>query len=239
MTNYEISGDSIRVPQRETARYLGYRGIVPDERIADRIEFCIRQLQAKCRPRAVWESYPLQMTPVPTRETKEPHDGSPAAVLFCIQNMSFVSRSLARNLRNCTQVALMAATIGTEADFLIRRAEAANMSDAAIYQAAGAAMAEAWCDEVNRRINRAMGEQGFFARPRFSPGYGDVPLSLQKDFSSLLRMPITCGISLTDTLLMIPSKSVTAFIGFAENEEPCVLEGCEVCKKQDSCLYKR
>ena len=227
MTRYEASGDSILVSRGETARYLGYRGIAPKGPAADRIEDCIAQLQAKCRPKAIWECFPLKM------------EGAAVPVLFHIQDMTFASRDLARNLQGCRRIVLMAATIGAEADFLIRRAEAADMSDAAIFQAAGAAMAEAWCDEVNRRITAAASKAGLYARPRFSPGYGDVPLSVQKDFSSLLDMPRSCGISLTDTFLMVPSKSVTAFIGLSEQETPCIPAGCEVCKARTGCRYRR
>lgn len=52
-------------------------------------------------------------------------------------------------------------------------------------------------------------------------------------------MPSTCGISLTDTLLMVPGKSVTAFIGFSEKPQPCILEGCEACSNQNHCAYRR
>lgn len=226
MTVYETAGTAVGIPKREVFRYLGYRGITPDETVLDRIEEAVPKLQKESRPRSAWNVFPLALS-----------SSSPGDIQ--IGSLRFASRQLAGNLRGCSCVVLMAATIGPGADFLIRRAEAVSMLDAAIFQAAGAAMAEAWCDEVNRRIIGAMKEQKLFPRPRFSPGYGDVPLALQKDFSALLQMPQTCGISLTDTLLMVPSKSVTAFIGFSGHEEPCILEGCEVCSHAADCAFRR
>lgn len=235
MTLYEASGSSISIPQKEVFRYLGYRGISPDNAVLSRISDCVRTLMRESRPRSVWARYPLALSAPgePSAKAQAPADE------ISIPGLRFSSRQLAKNLQGCSCVVLMAATIGLGADFLIRRAEAISMVDAAIYQAAGAAMAEAWCDEVNRRIISVMKEQSLFPRPRFSPGYGDVPLSLQKDFSALLQMPSTCGISLTDTLLMVPGKSVTAFIGFSEKPQPCILEGCEACSNQNHCAYRR
>ena len=226
MTVYETAGASVDIPKREVFRYLGYRGIAPDETILGRVEEAVQKLQKESRPHSAWNVFPLELS------TSSPDD-------IQIGSLRFFSRQLSRNLRGCSRVVLMAATIGPGADFLIRRSEAVSMLDAAIFQAAGAAMAESWCDEVNQRIIAAMKEQRLFPRPRFSPGYGDVPLDLQKDFSALLQMPQTCGISLTDTLLMVPSKSVTAFIGFSEHKEPCILAGCETCSHAADCAFHR
>lgn len=254
MTRLEESGARIEIPRREIARYLGYRGVRPDAASAAQIEDCVRRLQSACRPRAVWGCCPLEITDLPSSNEPSAHsaDDSPAApsqetsagtvlpaARFRIRSMTFTSRALARALRGCHLVVLMAATIGPGADFLIRRAEAVSMAEAAVFQAAGAAMAEAWCDEVNRRIAADMREQGLYARPRFSPGYGDVPLVLQRDFEALLHLPVSCGISLTDSLLMVPSKSVTAFIGLSAREEPCAPAGCEVCGHRSVCSFSR
>ena len=136
---------------------------------------------------------------------------------------------------------MLAVTIGPGCDFLIRRAEAVSMTDAAIYQAAGAAMVEEWCDIVNAKIKGEMLQRyGYHDRPRFSPGYGDLPLDLQRDFFRILNLPRTCGISLGDTLLMSPSKSVTAFIGLKPGENAdCIPGGCDVCGRSDDCDYRR
>ena len=53
-----------------------------------------------------------------------------------------------------------------------------------------------------------------FFKPRFSPGYGDLSLEVQKEIFSLLDCPRKIGVSLGDSLLMTPSKSVTAIIGY-------------------------
>ena len=56
-------------------------------------------------------------------------------------------------------------------------------------------------------------------QPRFSPGYGAVPLSVQREFFNLLACEKLIGVCLTDTLLMTPTKSVTAFVGMKDRKE--------------------
>ena len=220
----QTDGSSLAIPRRETERYLGYRKITPSADVAARIQACEQQLHARSSPKAAWQAFPLKFS-----ENGHLHAAG----------MDISSAGLLRNCRNCSSIVLMAATIGPGVDYLIRRAEAVSMTDAAIYQAAGAAMVEEWCDQLNRKIKDYMKKTyGLAARPRFSPGYGDLPLDLQRDFFRILNLPHTCGMSLGDTLLMSPSKSVTAFIGFAAAEDNCIPAGCEVCGK-DNCDYHR
>ena len=77
-------------------------------------------------------------------------------------------------------------------------------------QALGAERIEALCDAF---CDSLISEKGVLLRPRFSPGYGDLPLEVQKDIFSLLECHKRIGVSLNESLLMSPSKSVTAFVG--------------------------
>lgn len=105
------------------------------------------------------------------------------------------------------------------------------MSDAVIYQAAAAAMVETYCDEVNERIRQDAAQRGMYCRPRFSPGYGDFPIAHQRDFSRLLDTPRKIGLTVTESCLLAPIKSVTAVIGLSETPQPCHRKGCEECGK--------
>jgi cobalamin-dependent methionine synthase I len=55
-------------------------------------------------------------------------------------------------------------------------------------------------------------------RPRFSPGYGDLPLELQTNLFKVLDCQHFIGLTLNDSMLMSPSKSVTAIVGLRERE---------------------
>ena len=129
---------------------------------------------------------------------------------------SVFSHQLARNLENCTRVLLLAATVGVGIDRLIQKYSRIAPSRALMLQAIGAerieALCNAFCDDTEKEMVVSL-------RPRFSPGYGDLPLSVQKDIISLLEAPKRIGLSLNDSLLMSPTKSVTAFAGISNSTE--------------------
>jgi hypothetical protein len=191
----------LRPDLREITRYLGYHGVTPDENIMSEIEQCIGELENVITPRFVYDRFDLR---------QKDEDGRS---ILSFGGLETDSRDLARNLKGCTGVYIMAVTLGPGPDRLVRRASVGKMSRAIIFQAAAAAMTEAWCDEINERIRTEAAKEGFCTRPRFSPGYGDLPLSMQKQISMILNMPKEIGVSLTESYLMIPSKSVTALIG--------------------------
>lgn len=213
----------IEVQRKEIYRYLGYRKIQSTQQIDRMIDACIEQMEKVLEPKHNMVFYPVSF---------------PEKDRIIIGPMHITSKGLYRNLQNCDQVVLMAATIGMGIDRLIRRAEILNMVEAAIYQAAGAAYIEAYCDQINQDLITAQKAKGKTCRPRFSPGYGDFSLSYQTYFRDLLDMPRTVGISLTESLLMIPSKSVTAVIGISSDEKIAEIQGCASCLQADRCMYK-
>lgn len=126
-----------------------------------------------------------------------------------IEGMEFKSVRLAENLKGCRRVALLAATLGTEGDRLLR-AYSSEGARLVIMQAVLASLIEEVCDKVQADIEA---ENGVKTRQRYSPGYFDLDISEQKKIFSLLEITKRCGIALTDTCQMIPTKSVTAFTG--------------------------
>lgn len=182
---------------KETLRYLGYKDQEADEQTLKLIGECWEELEQKAERRACFREFPLVFK----------DDGIDVG---CFQTES---RALRKNLRGCNQVVLFAATLGIQADNLIRRYGHFQMSKAVVLQAAAAAMLEDYCDQVNEELRLIYEKRGLLLRPRFSPGYGDFPLECQPALIRGLEAGKRIGITLTDSLLMIPSKSVTAVIG--------------------------
>ncbi len=147
------------------------------------------------------------------------------------------SRDLARNLAGCRRAILLAATLGPEVDRLYRRLAVSHMAEAAALQGAAAALVEAYCDQIQASTRREKAAEGLFLRPRFSPGYGDLPLDCQRQFFAILECNKRLGMGLTDSLLMVPSKSVTAIIGITE-EAPRQAGGCAACGSRD-CPFRK
>ena len=191
---------------KEVARYLGYRRAAPPEAdVSALMEKAASEMQAVMKAQSVFEVFDLTVGSI------RPSDYS-TTVSLRFADVTLQSRDLGRNLAGCSKVALLAATIGPQVDSLIRRHSSLNPVYASILQATGAMYIEELVDLINAEIKKIAEADGLRTRPRYSPGYGDVPLQVQKDFFRLL--PCTrIGLTLMDTLIMAPEKSVTAFVG--------------------------
>ena len=214
---------------KETLRYLGYRGKDGDEQTLRLIRESWEELEQKAEKRACYREFPLKFQ-------------DKCIDMGCLQTKS---RDLENHLEGCTQVVLFAATLGVQADNLIRRYSHLEMSRAVVIQAAAAAMLEEYCDQVNEEIRIEYEKKGLFLRSRFSPGYGDFPLSCQPALIGGLEAGKRIGIALTDSCLMLPTKSVTAVIGAGPVRQGSAgrgqgdgAGGCGACSKTD-CLYRR
>ena len=183
---------------KEVARYLGYsRTVSPDQDVSGLMEKAADEMAAIMKPQAVFEVFDLTV-------------GLESELSFA--DVSLHSRDLSRNLAGCSKVALLAATLGPQVDALIRRHSSTDPVYASILQATGPMYIEELVDLVNEEIKKIAASEGLKTKPRYSPGYGDVSLEVQKDFFRLL--PCTrIGLTLMDTLIMAPEKSVTAFVG--------------------------
>ncbi|MDE6441956.1 MAG: Vitamin B12 dependent methionine synthase activation subunit [Clostridia bacterium] len=185
----ELCGKGV-VDIKQTLRYLGYSGgEVPEELLSE----CRNLILPELNPRAVYEVYDVN------------RDGG-------ILDLGFVktrSKDLYKNLEGCEKIALFAATVGTGVDRLILKYNKLSPARAVVLQAMGSSAVECWCDEVNAHITQKFKN----TKPRFSCGYGDFPLSVQREIFSALDVTRRLGINLNENLFMTPSKSVTAVIG--------------------------
>lgn len=177
------------IDDKQICRYLKLYGRQPGEALEARIKAMREASEAAFRPARIWRRF---------------------------DDLSVVgaegSASLSKHLSGCHAVYLVCTTIGAMFDALQRRTAATSPSDAFVLQAIGAAAIEAWTDETELEIRRELRE-GETLVARYSPGYGDYPLEAQRTLLSLLDAPRKVGVSLTDSLLMAPSKSVSAIIG--------------------------
>lgn len=209
--------------QSEVLRYLGYGRHKADERVMKLILECWEELSDAAAPKYTSRVYDVSFY------EEDGIDGG------CFQTRS---RNLRKNLKDCSQILLFAATLGASADQLIQKYNRLSVSKAVILQAAATAMLEDYCDEQNELLKEAYEARGWYLRPRFSPGYGDFPLECQTRLLGALEVGKRIGITLTDSLLMLPSKSVSAVMGMSRIKRSCTVKGCEVCGKKD-CAYRR
>ena len=140
-------------------------------------------------------------------------------------------------LSDCDGAVLLAATLGAEAESLIRRAAGRDMAEAVILDAVGSAAIEAVCDNFCADLAAELAPR--YLTDRFSPGYGDMPLSDQFALFRVLDVSRRIGVTLSDSALMIPQKSVTALIGVSERPQPRRGRGCGACGMLENCPYRK
>lgn len=124
-------------------------------------------------------------------------------------NIEASSRDLCKCLNGCEQAVIFAATIGSGIDRLITKYSRISPSRALLFQAYGSERIEALCDVFCEEIRNSTSMK---MSPRFSAGYGDLPLEFQKTIFDILECG-KIGLTLNQSLLMSPSKSVTAIAG--------------------------
>ena len=140
-------------------------------------------------------------------------------------------------LRDCHHAALLICTLGFGFEAELRTRQARSMVDALILDACGSALVEEGCDEAEREISAALPEK--FLTDRFSPGYGDLPLTLQEDILRILNAEKHLGVHLNESLLFYPCKTVSAIIGIADAAQPARIRGCDSCSMRETCSIRK
>lgn len=217
MTDYTID-------KNETLRYLGYRGQNIDDDTARRIEEMSKLCLKVAKPAYRYEKYDLKFID--------------EGVELLGTGIIFHGNDIKSHLTGAKFLYLMAATLGHDCDRTALRLESRSIADAVCFNAASVSLIEAVSDRAQKEINAIHSPFGFSVGGRYSPGYGDFPLTQQKDVLKLLKCEESLGITLTEGYLMLPRKSVTSVIGLYE-EKPEERVSCTVCTMREWCEFRK
>lgn len=206
----------------EPLRYLGVGG-APDPALLAELSTVADKLTRSVTPRYIWRVYSLShLESGPTLEGA---------------GLTLPGAMTARMLGECSQAVLLVCTLGAGFETLLRAEQARSMARAAMLDACGSAWVESGCDAAEEEISARFPE--LYRTDRFSPGYGGLPLTLQKDVCALLDAPRRLGVQVTDSFLINPSKSVTAVIGLSDRPQPARIRGCGFCVLKEHCQYRK
>ncbi len=220
---FREKGDRLLRPDVDEAlRYLGAGGGAPDE-LRRQVAAAAEALAAAVQPRYTYKVYDLNRT----------------ADRFCLPGTGVVltGETAARMLAQCSQAVLLACTLGSAFDARLLAAQARDMAQAVILDACGSAFVESGCDAAEREI--AARFPGRYLTDRFSPGYGDLPLSLQPDICTALDAARRLGVHVTGSLILNPAKSVTAVIGLSDRPQMARIRGCAYCSMRETCSLRK
>jgi hypothetical protein len=211
------------INKTEAIRYMGYGNNEPTAEVSAIIEQCEQSLLACIRPAYTYAVFDLNHTENGVEVVNTP--------------LTLTGASAKNHLNGCTKAVMLAATLGIEADKLIKRYQVSDLTNALASDSLASAAIEQVCNLAEEEIRDKVAP--LYMTWRFSPGYGDLPLNLQRTFLQVLQTQKRIGLTVTDSLIMLPSKSVTAVIGLSPESIEKRRQGCAVCNLNKTCQFRK
>lgn len=209
------------IPQKEVWHYLGHKGQA-DPHTTALVEECSSQLLKIVRPKALWRELAISISA----------DG----VLVEESGLYLPGRDLAKHLAGCSVAIALVATMGVQVDTFIRRYQIEDLARAVVMDSCATAAIEEVCNRIEELIMAIL--PGKYFTSRFSPGYGDLPLTIQGDLLVLLDAPCRIGLCVTSANILTPCKSVTALIGVSDIPIQRGQRSCQSCTIKNTCQFR-
>lgn len=215
----------VTIPKDEVLRYLGYKKQEIEESLDKLINETIEESKELLLPKFVYGSY----------KNKLQENG----VLLEGTNLVFQGEDIKEHLKYSNEVAVMAVTIGSKIETRIKFYEKSNLTKALILDSCATTAVEEVCDQIEEYIKMEANKKDLSITFRYSPGYGDLPLTIQGEVISVLKADKTIGLTASAHHLLFPRKSVTAIIGLIPMGREIKEKGCETCKNYETCGFRR
>lgn len=205
-----------QIDLRQAARYFGEPG-EPDAATLALLARVAPPVLAAAMPRAVWRRC----------------DVAELAAGF------LQGQDVPAHLADCDEALLLAVTLGAGVDRQIRLSGIGDIAAGVAADALASALAEQSADQAEALLRQTITAEGRYLTCRYSPGYGDWPVTVQPQAAELLDAGRQIGLYVTDTALMTPRKSVTALLGVSRRPVTGHLAGCGHCALRDRCEYRK
>lgn len=209
--------------RNEALRYMGQADLHCDDRLGAVLDECEAKLLAAVRPRYRYRCFAVK------REDDGIHLDGTALVL--------PGKDICNHLKECERAVLMCATLSSDVDRIIRAAQLSDMLSALALDCLADTAVEQLCDKVEWKIKEDF--PGYEMTWRYGVGYGDLPISLQREFLTVLNAAKEIGLNATESFILTPRKSVTAVIGLSKGKIPQARKGCAVCNLKGTCTYRQ
>ncbi len=207
----------------EALRYMGQADLSCDERLEKLMDGCEAELLLAIRPRYLYQCFDF------TREEDGIHlDGT---------SLTLPGDDIRNHLAGCEKAVLMCVTLSSDVDRIIRVAQLSDMLSALALDCLASTAVEQLCDKVELKIKQDF--PAYEMTWRYGVGYGDLPISLQREFLMVLNAGKKIGLNATGSNILTPRKSVTAVIGLSRQKLPPAKRGCAVCNLKGTCAYRQ
>lgn len=214
----------LTIDKQEVLRYLYHKNQLLDENLDNLISELIEETKRVSRPRYIYNFFLL----------KKEED-----ILLENTDLILKSKDIKSHLQYSSECVVMCATLGNEIEMRINYYSKTELLKSIILDACASTYIEALCDKAELSIKEEALHRKLYITERYSPGYGDFNISIQKDLLNIIEASKKIGVSVTDSFIMLPRKSVSAVIGIQKKRTEKNLNKCDLCTLNGTCNFRK
>ncbi|MGN0665688.1 MAG: methionine synthase [Huintestinicola sp.] len=227
MNKYDITIDGI--DRQEALRYMCCTDESSIGSTAARyIDECEKRMTDVIAPKCTYRYFSIA-------EFRDDNSGKAVILEGC--SLALTGEDIYKHLNGCSGAVILCATIGAAADKLIRIMQVEDMAKAVIADALASSAVESVCNKAEEHIRAEFPDK--WLTWRYSPGYGDLPIDMQKQLLAVIDAPKKIGVCTGESHMLTPIKSVTAIMGVSDNEVPKSKRSCTVCNMRELCRFRK
>ncbi|WP_455537728.1 vitamin B12 dependent-methionine synthase activation domain-containing protein [Terrisporobacter sp.] len=232
MVNNKINNikNLVEIDKGEVLRYLQYKNQDIKSDLLKIIDESIEETKKIINPRFILRKYRIKK--------KKNLDGKDQIILE-EANLILESNDLYDLLLECDECILMAATLGLEIEKEIRKLTYTDLTKGIIIDSCATTAIEEVCDIIQDNIAKNLLKEDKYITYRYSPGYGDLSIENNSPINNILNSQRKIGLTVTNSGIMIPRKSVVALIGVSAKGTMNIKKSCNNCNNRHNCQYKK
>lgn len=218
-----------KVDRDDALMYVGYAGQTLVDDLRQRFEEQARRCEELCDVSYIWR--------VERFDEARSDEGLPQ-IMLASSGLVLKGGDISRHLSNARYVAIFACTLGQPCERELRKLAAMDPLDHLLFDCCASSLTEVGAQAVQDRLGDEAAKLGLCAHARFSPGYGDLSLEVQPSFLTALDATRRLGLTVTENNFLLPTKSVTAVLGFFDYEADDSVDPCTLCAAFEYCCYR-
>lgn len=220
-----MKDNGLAIPKKEVLRYLGHKNQEINGNIDRLIDETIKEAKELVNPKKVVARYKITI--------------NDTGVSLDNTNLILTGEDIKNHLKYSKDIYIMAVTLGSAIEKKIAYYEKIDLTKAVILDSCATTAVEEFCDLIEEDIKKIAESEHKGITFRYSPGYGDLPIDIQKDFLDTLNATKTIGLTVSSHNLLMPRKSVTAIIGLIPKDRAINKRTCEVCSNYNNCKFRK
>lgn len=206
--------------------YLGYKKekhILTDD-ISNMVSSCEEEILEIARPKVIFS---------PILSLSQNSGG-----LF-VDRFLLQGKNIKAHLKDCDRAVFLVATLGAAVDKAIRTEEIKDMTRAVILDCTASVFIDEVANLAENKMRKNLFKSGDYLTKRYSPGYGDFPIEFGREILMCLDAPRKIGLSITESGIMTPRKSISAILGISKTKVTGKLATCESCLLREKCVLRK